>query len=130
MLQLRSDQITVNNIARTFRLIPQTIILVSESGTVAIPDGEDGAFPDLDSFLTWKVEGDKSTFRNQSGPLAFQAGPPSGNNPPSKERWKPQPFSRNPGSSSATGSASVAQREVHYTAIILLVTHDNIPKLG
>ena len=45
-LQLRSDQITVNNIARTFRLIPQTIILVSESGTVAIPDGEDGAFPD------------------------------------------------------------------------------------
>ena len=75
------------------------------------------------------MEGDKSTFRNQSGPSAFQAGPPSGNNPPSKERWKPQPFSRNPGSST-TGSSSVAQREVHYTAIILLVTHDNIPKLG
>ena len=37
-LQLRSDQVTVINIARTFRLIPETIILVSDSGTVAILD--------------------------------------------------------------------------------------------
>ena len=36
-LQIRSDQVNVNNIiARTFRLIPETIILVSDSGTVAI----------------------------------------------------------------------------------------------
>ena len=107
-LQLRSDQLTVSNIARTFRLIPETIILVSESGTVAIPDGENGVFPDLNSSLTWVVEGDKSTFRpNQPGP--FQAGSASGSNPPSKERWKPHAFSR---AQVGGASSSVAQREV------------------
>ena len=39
-LQLRMDQITVNNLAKTFRLIPQTVILVSACGTVALPDND------------------------------------------------------------------------------------------
>ena len=69
MLQLRSDQLTVSNIARTFRLIPETIILISESGTVAIPDGENGVFPDLDSSLMWVVEGDKSGSVNPDHPF-------------------------------------------------------------
>lgn len=47
---MHSDQVTVNNIARTFRLIPETIILVTDSGTVAIPD-ETSSFPDVDSLL-------------------------------------------------------------------------------
>ena len=86
-LQLRSDQITVSSIARTFRLIPETIILVSDSGTVAIPDSDSGSFPDLDSTIGWTVEGEKSTLRNQ--PLSLST---HGRVPPSKERWKPQIF--------------------------------------
>ena len=98
MLQLRSDQLTVSNIARTFRLIPEAIILVSESATVAIPDG---VFPDLNSSLMWVVEGDKSTFRlNQPGPY-FQTGS-AGSNPPSKERWKPHAFSRTVGGTNSS----------------------------
>ena len=46
-LQLRPEQLTVSNVAKTFRLIEDTIILVSEQGTIAIP--EDGAFVDVDS---------------------------------------------------------------------------------
>ena len=52
-------------------LIPLTIILVSETGMVAIPYGESGAFPDLDSFLTWMVE-DKA--RSGHGPSSFLTG--------------------------------------------------------
>ena len=108
-LQLCSDQITVCNIARTFRLIPQTIILVSESGTVAIPDGESGAFPDLDSFLTWTVEGDKA----RSGSSSFLTGS-TGPAPSAKERWKPQPFSRKVASAASSGgTSSAAVGEVH-----------------
>ena len=103
-LQLRSDQITVCNIARTFRLIPQTIILVSESGTVAIPDGESGGFPDLDSFLTWTVEGDKA--RSGHGPSSFLTGSSGSGPAPSKEKWKPQPYSRNVGHSAASSSGT------------------------
>ena len=88
-LQLRSDQVTVNNIARTFRLIPETIILVSDSGTVAIPD-ETGSFSDVDSLLGWTVEGDKSS-RSQAA--LFSGQPPAGiKSNPSKERWKPHIF--------------------------------------
>jgi hypothetical protein len=55
------DQITVNNLAKMFRLIPQTVILVGTCGTVALPDSDDGLFFDLDSTLSWTVEGDRSS---------------------------------------------------------------------
>ena len=92
-LQLRSDQVTVNNIARTFRLIPETIILVSDSGTVAIPD-DNGSFSDVDSLLGWTVEGDKSS-RSQAAFVSGQSSAGVKSNPlASKERWKPHLFPR------------------------------------
>ena len=48
-LQMRPSQLTVANIARTFCLIPETIFLVSERGTVALPT--DGVFDDVDRAL-------------------------------------------------------------------------------
>lgn len=79
---------------------------------MAILDGEDGAFPDLDSFVMWMVEGGKSILRSQSGPSFQTPGNIDirGSNPPSKVRLKLQPFSHTVGSSSAAGSSSVAQR--------------------
>ena len=53
-LQMRPSQLTTVNIARAFRLIPDTIILVSEWDSVALP--QDGIFHDVDE---WTVEGEK-----------------------------------------------------------------------
>ena len=55
-LQMRPSQLTTTNIARAFRLIPDTIILVSDRGTLALPT--DGVFDDVDECYTWTVEGD------------------------------------------------------------------------
>ena len=91
-LQLRPEQLTVSNVAKTFRLIEDTIILVSERGTVAIP--EDGVFVDVDSLDQWTVQGDKTT-----GPRV------TGQSGPSTSKWRPQAFpppvraSSNPGPS-------------------------------
>lgn len=57
-LQMRPSQLT-SNIARVFRPIPETIILVSEQDTVALP--QDGVFHDVDDCYTWTVEGEKAT---------------------------------------------------------------------
>ena len=81
-LQMRPSQLTTTNIARAFRLIPDTIILVSDRGTVALPT--DGVFDDVDECYTWTVEGDKAT--NGGGSIATRA-PKSG-----VERWKPKTF--------------------------------------
>ena len=56
---MRPSQLTTTNIARAFRLIPDTIILVSDRGKVALPT--DGVFDDVDKCFTWTVEGDKAT---------------------------------------------------------------------
>ena len=105
-LQLRSDQVTVNNVARTFRLIPETIILVSDSGTVAIPD-ENGCFPDLDPLLRWTVEGDKS--RSQAALFSGQSSAKS-NPRGSKERWKPHLFP-------LTGCSAASKAKEVYTNV-------------
>ena len=85
-LQIRPSQLTATNIARTFRLIPETIFLVSDRGTVALPT--DGVFDDVDQCYTWSVEGDKSTANLQSRPgVALQS---MGNK--GSDRWKPQAF--------------------------------------
>ena len=59
-LQFRPDDITVKSLSRIFHLIPETIILISEEGTVCIPD-DHGKF-EVDDLLNYKVEGDLSTW--------------------------------------------------------------------
>ena len=84
-LQMRPSQLTTTNITRAFRLIPDTIILVSERDTVALP--QDGVFHDVDDCYTWLVEGEKAT-TNMSmagGQVMAKAGKGT-------ERWKPQAF--------------------------------------
>ena len=92
-LQLRVDQITVNNLTKTFRLIPQTVILVSTCGTVALPDVNDGLFYDLDPTLSWTVEGDKSS-TSRPGQLmqSTNLNPASTIKNEKKEKWKPTIF--------------------------------------
>lgn len=58
-LQMRPSQLTTSNIAQAFRLIPETIILVYEHDTVALP--QDGIFHDVDDCYSWTVEGEKAT---------------------------------------------------------------------
>lgn len=42
-LQVRVDDLTIKTIAKIFRLMPDTVILMFEEGTVAIPD-DNGKF--------------------------------------------------------------------------------------
>ena len=95
-LSMRSDQLTTSNVAIAFRLIPETIILVSDYGHVALPDAN-GIF-DADPRNSWKVEGGKSTAR--------PAGRASLPVPAAKqhERWRLQSF---PPSGRTTGSNQV-----------------------
>lgn len=90
-LQLRPSQLTVSSLARTFRLVGNTIFLISTSGTVAIPD-DDGSFPDLDTLLSWTVEGDQATTTLRSTSLDHgSAWAPVGSVKSSgKDRWRPQ----------------------------------------
>ena len=102
-LQLRPEQLTVRYIAKAFRLIEETIILVSDRGTVAIP--EDGIFRDLDMYEQWTVQGTKT-----SGPRAATASAVgalslcSGGAAP---KWTPHLFSRPSGSSTPETSRQV-----------------------
>lgn len=85
-LQMCPSQLTTSNIARAFRLIQETIILVSERDTVALP--QDGVFHDVDDCYTWTVEGEKATTNISVAPMgASGSGKGSGG-----ERWKPQVF--------------------------------------
>ena len=108
-LQMRPGQLSVANIAKTFRLIPDTIILVSERGTVAIPDGEDGIFSDIDSFDVWKVEGDKATGPRVSTAQLQGSG-----------KWKPQSF---PPPICAAGAASNRQVSTNYGTVCAWLSH-------
>ena len=58
-LQMRRDQLTVEVVSKVFRLIPQTVLLVSDVGTIATAD--EGVFNNVDAVYTWTVEGDKAT---------------------------------------------------------------------
>ena len=85
-LQMRPSQLTTANIARAFRLIPDTIILVSERDTVALP--QDGVFHDVDDCYTWIVEGEKATTN-----MSMAGGPGTAvAKGKGAERWKPQAF--------------------------------------
>ena len=56
---MRPDQLTITVLSKAFRLIPETIFLLSDRGTIAV--AEDGIFQDVDDLYTWSVEGEKAT---------------------------------------------------------------------
>ena len=82
---MRLDQLTVNVLSKAFRIIPETLFLVSEQGTIAMP--EEGKFQDVDECMNWIVEGDKTT--TGSG-TARGASTSASSSKPSK--WKPHSF--------------------------------------
>jgi hypothetical protein len=84
-LQIRPDQLTITVLSKVFRLIPETILLVSDVGTIAT--AEDGVFCDVDNSYTWVVEGERVTtgFGASSRPSLRR----SKQKPGSSERWKP-----------------------------------------
>ena len=105
-LKMRPSQLTVNNIGKAFRLAPDSLLLVSETGTVALPD-VDGLFGEVDSSVKWKVEGEGIAFSVGSvpGSPAPSATPLSlglsssasacfglGNKTPGISQWKPRSF--------------------------------------
>lgn len=53
---MKRTQLTTTNIAKAFKLMPESIILVSEKGALALP--QEGVFEDIDNNLKWNVEGD------------------------------------------------------------------------
>lgn len=57
-LQFRPEDVTVQSLSRIFHLIPDTIILISEDGTVSVPNSSGKL--EVDDFLEYKV-GDSST---------------------------------------------------------------------
>ena len=85
---MRPSQLTTSNIARAFRLIPETIILVSERDTGAFP--QDGVFHDVDDCYTWTVEGEKATTNISVAPIG--ASGHGSRKSSGGERWKPQVF--------------------------------------
>ena len=84
-LQMRPDQLTISVLSKAFRLIPETIFLVSDRGTIAV--AEDGVFQDVDELYTWSV-GEKATV-GSSRPLSRAS---SGESSQSQSRWKPTAF--------------------------------------
>lgn len=58
-LKIRPDQLTIDVLSKVFHLIPETILLVSDVGTIATADKV--FFADVDSLYTWTVEGAKAT---------------------------------------------------------------------
>lgn len=79
----------MKNVAKIFNLVPDTILLVSTDGTVALPN-EYGHFSDIDESDEWNVEGSESTKRT-SGSFNLVGRKPSPG--PSTSKWKPSSFS-------------------------------------
>ncbi len=106
-LQMRTDQLTTHSLSIAFRLIPDTIVLISQCGTVAIPC--DGVFHDVDTSMSWNVEGDKATAGARVGPIA----------PKPEQRWKPKnyPPSR-PSTSTSSGNASNGRQVSNHICVV------------
>ena len=64
-LHLRRDQLTVANLSKLSNIAPDTIYLISDDDFVALPDNE-GRFPSLQAFRTWRTEGVVQTTNNSS----------------------------------------------------------------
>lgn len=96
-LQMRPDQLTVNVLAKAFRLIPETVFLVSDRGTIAV--AQDGAFQDVDDLYTWAVEGDKATTSTSRSTIGYHGDGSSSHSQGNRaalvgesSRWKPTSF--------------------------------------
>ena len=91
ILQFRPEDVTVNSLSRIFHLIPDTIILISDDGTVCVPQGQTGKF-DVDDFLDYKVEGDLSTIGTCGTRISQLSDQPSTSKITPSTRWKPKSF--------------------------------------
>ena len=91
LYQLRMDQLTVRNVAKIFNLMPDTVLLVSSEGTVALH----GHFSECDE---WNVEGSEERSKRSFG-FARNALTDSSVQP-STSKWKPFSFPGRTGSSS------------------------------
>ena len=82
-------------LSKVFRLVPQTVLLVSDVGTIATAN--EGVFTDVDAVYTWMVEGDRATGFAGNGSSSAVAGPSQTQQRPSlrlkqkpgSECWKP-----------------------------------------
>ena len=86
---MRPDQLTISVLSKAFQLIPETIFLVSDRGTIAV--AEDGVFQDVDELYTWSVEDERATV-GSSRPLSGGSRASGGESSQSQRRWKPTPF--------------------------------------
>ena len=60
-VKLRESQMTASTIGKIFNVFPQSIVLVSDDGNVATPDGSGVfSFLDLSYETSWTVNGDPS----------------------------------------------------------------------
>ena len=99
-LQMRRDQLTIEVLSKVFRLVPETVLLVSNVGTIAT--AEDGVFKNVDALYAWTVEGDRVTSvssisscglsETRRPSLRLKHKPGSSSTQSSSERWKPQPY--------------------------------------
>ena len=80
------------NIAKIFNLVPDTILLVSTDGTVALPN-ELVRFSDIDECDEWVVEGLESSKRTSGSSMLMVRNSispgPSGRNGGGLPKWKP-----------------------------------------
>jgi hypothetical protein len=91
ILQFRPEDVTVTSLSKIFHLIPDTIILISEDGTVCVPQDQTGRF-DVEDFLDYKVEGDLSTIGTCGMPISQLSDQPSTSKNAPSTRWKPKSF--------------------------------------
>ena len=94
-LQIRVSDLTVKIIAKIFHLLPDTVLLMSEEGTVAVHD-DSGRFQ-VDDFLQWRVEGDVSSVGTSGSRFLTnqqQSNPGVANSTSTSvgTKWKPKSF--------------------------------------
>ena len=81
-LQLRRDQLNVANLSKLSHVAQDTLYLISDDDFVALPN-QDGQFPSLQSYRTWRVEG--MSMMTNKPPVLEQISS-------SSYRWKPKPI--------------------------------------
>ena len=85
---MRPDQLIISVISKAFKLVPETVFLVSDRGTIAM--AEDGVFQDVDDLYTWSVEEEKATVGTTKPVVGGPSRASSGES--SQSRWKPSTF--------------------------------------
>ena len=123
-LQVRLEQLAVHNLAKIFHIVPDTLFLVSEDGSVALPDGN-ARFSDVESFRVWQVEGTKSSKGAAPGfgkPLqgASSQGTSSGSSG-IRGKWKPRAFPRSASAASTHLTGQEPSRQVYIGTVSVSV---------